>query len=96
MEKEEYIDWLEKSYMNNLGPIRKEIKDLVRQSFDLGAKNVNLDNINLGELEKEFPELYETLARGFVSGIRLGTSFKNSNMEDLEQIVKNNPGGLVK
>lgn len=92
--KEDYVNWLTKSYLDNLSNVDKEIKNLVGQSFKLGALELKLDDTNLGELQKSYVELFEALARGFVAGVKLGTSFEHCNEEDLERIMKDNPEGL--
>lgn len=96
LSKEEYMNWLEKSYMNNLGPANDKVRELVRRSFRLGSTGINLGDINLGDLEKEYVELYEAMSRAYIAGIKLGTSFDKTDKDDLEEIVKDNPNGLTK
>lgn len=90
--KEEYIEWLTKSYTGNLKSGNKDIVDLVKKSFELGA-SIKIDT-NLGELQKEYVELFQAMALGFIDGVKLGTSFDHCDNADLENMMKNNPGGI--
>lgn len=88
--KEQVYEWLKKSYLGNLeGNVPKEVLDLVGKAFMMGTE-VTVSR----ELEENYVQLWEALARGFVAGIKMGQVPDRSSLEDLEEMMKNNPGGL--
>lgn len=88
--KEQVYEWLRESYLGNLdGDVPREVIDLVGKAFMLGTEvAVSKD------LEKSYVQLWEALARGFVAGIKMGQVPDRSSLEDLEEMMRNNPGGL--
>lgn len=90
MTKEQVLEWLKLSYIGNLeGTVPPEIIDLAGQAFMQGTQ-ITITK----ELEESYVQLGEALARAFVAGIKMGQVPERSSMEDLEEIIKNNPNGL--
>ena len=90
--REQIIDWLKKSYLGNLeGLVPEEVMELVGEAFMLGTQ-IKISK----ELEEGYVQLMESLARAFAAGIKMGQVPDRSSMEDLEQIIKDNPEGLRK
>lgn len=90
--EKQIIEWLKKSYLRNLeGDVPKEVLELVGEAFMLGSQ-VEVSK----ELEEKYIQLMESLARAFVAGIKMGQVPERSSLEDLEQMIRNNPDGLHK